>query len=146
VFVGSYRHAIDTKGRINVPKKFLDHFRESSQAQVFYATQGLDGCIFLFPKEQWDAVAAQVRSNSLGSEEARAFSRRFFASTHELEIDAAGRALLPKRLRDDAGIGSEALFIGVDTRIELWSPERWERQDGLHGSKYEEHAKGIFRA
>jgi len=44
VFVGSYTHAIDTKGRVNVPRKFLDHFR-ANDAQVLFATQGLDGCV-----------------------------------------------------------------------------------------------------
>jgi MraZ protein len=146
VFVGSYRHTIDAKGRVNVPRKFLDHFHPSSTERRFFATQGLDGCVFVFPHEHWDSVVAQVRGSSLGDEEARAFSRRFFASTRELEVDAAGRVLLPKELRDFARIGDEVLFVGVDTRIELWSPERWERQDGLHGPRYEEHAKGIFRA
>jgi MraZ protein len=145
VFVGSYTHTIDAKGRINVPRKFLDSF-EASDARMFFATQGLDGCVFLFPKQEWTAVVEQVRNNSLGSEEARAFSRRFFASTRELDVDSAGRILLPKELRDFAGIASDALFVGVDTRIELWSPQRWATHDERHGPKYEEHAKGIFRA
>jgi MraZ protein len=148
VFVGSYTHAIDSKGRLSVPRKFLDSFApdSSSATRMFFATQGLDGCVFLFPKEEWETVVAQVRENSLGSEEARAFSRRFFASTRELEVDASGRILLPRELRDFAAIGSEALFVGVDTRIELWSPQRWATHDERHGPKYEEHAKGIFRA
>src|SRR6185295_1795162 len=131
---------------INVPRKFLDHFREPDQARMFFATQGLDGCVWLFLREQFDEVVAQVRSSSLGSEEARAFSRRFFASTRELDVDAAGRILLPKELREFGEIESEAQFVGVDKRIELWAPARWERQDGLHGPNYETHAKGIFRA
>ena len=89
---------------------------------------------------------AGIQRLALGSEEARAFSRRFFASTRELDVDAAGRILLPKELRDFAGIEGEGRFVGVDTRIELWAPPRWERQDGQHGPNYEEHAKGIFRA
>jgi MraZ protein len=146
VFVGSYTHAIDAKGRLNVPRKFLDSFKDPADARMFFATQGLDGCVFLFPKAEWDSVVEQVRNNSLGSEEARAFSRRFFASTRELDVDAAGRILLPKELRDFAGIANDALFVGVDTRIELWSPQRWATHDERHGPKYEEHAKGIFRA
>lgn len=146
MFVGSYTHAIDAKGRINVPRRFLDPLESSGEARRFFATQGLEGCVFLFLKVQWLAVVEQVRANSLGSEEARAFSRRFFASTRELDVDSAGRILLPKELRDFAGIGAEALFVGVDTRIEIWSPARWSNHDARHGPKYEEHAKGIFRA
>jgi len=146
VFVGSYTHAIDSKGRINVPKKFLDQFQGPGAARMFFATRGLDGCLFLFPPEEWGTVVAQVRQNSLGSEEARAFARRFFALTRELEVDAAGRVLLPKELREAAGIGDEALFVGVDTRVELWSPQQWAAHDAQHGTKYEDHAKGVFRA
>jgi len=145
VFVGSYTHAINTKNRINMPQKFLDHFR-ADDARVLFATQGLDGCVWLFLRDQFDAVVAQVRSSSLGSEEARAFSRRFFGSTRELDVDAAGQILLPKELKEFDGIGSETRFVGMDTRIELWAPARWEKQAGQHEANYEEHAKGIFRA
>lgn len=146
MYVGNYTHAIDAKGRVSVPKRFLDAFRDPDRARVFFATQGLDGCVFLFDGEEWSRVVQQVRSSSLGSEEARAFSRQFFAATRELEVDSAGRILFPKDLRDWAAIGSEALFVGVDTRIEIWSPERWAGQGARHGPMYEEHAKGIFRA
>ena len=57
MFVGSYTHAIDTKGRINVPRKFLDHFRADAP-RVLFATQGLDECVWLFLREQFDAVVA----------------------------------------------------------------------------------------
>jgi len=146
VFVGSHTHAIDTKGRVSVPKRFLDHFRAPGDPRMFFATVGLDGCIFLLPQAEFDAMAATVRAASIGSEEARAFGRRFFSSTRELEVDAAGRILMPKELRDSAAIGDEVLFVGVDTRIELWSPQRWATHDARHGDRYEEHAKGIFRA
>lgn len=146
MFVGSYTHAIDAKGRINVPKKFLDQLHGPGESRMFFATRGLDGCLFLFPPQEWEAVVAQVRQNSLGSEEARAFARRFFALTRELEVDAAGRVLLPKELRDAAAIGDDALFVGVDTRVELWSPQLWASHDAQHGAKYEDHAKGVFRA
>jgi MraZ protein len=146
VFVGSYKHTIDNKGRVNVPRKFLDQFRDPNEARRFFATKGLDDCVFLFPREQWELVAAQVRGSSLGSEEARAFSRQFFAWTRELDVDAAGRILLPKDLKDQAAIADEVLFVGVDTRIELWAPSRWLQQETRHGPNYEEHAKGIFRA
>ena len=146
MFVGTFKHSIDTKGRVNVPKRFLDHFRDPNQVRTFFVTQGFDGCLSLYTQESFEDVVRRVRENSVGDAQVRAFQRRLYGKTRELEIDAAGRVLLPADLRELAGLSDEALFIGVDDRIELWSPERFSKQDGDHAARFEENAKGIFRA
>lgn len=147
MFLGTYEHAIDAKGRVSVPKKFLEHFREPGQRRMFFATKGFDRCIALYTSEGWDAAVAKVRKNQMDDDEAhRAFKRTFFSLASELEVDSSGRVLLPAKLRASAEIGDDAVFVGVDDHLEIWSAKGWKAHEERHETRFEEHAKGIFRA
>jgi MraZ protein len=146
MFLGQYRHSLDAKGRLNVPKKFLEPLQDPAHSRLFYATLGLEQCIFFFLYDEWQELVAQVRQASLGSEEARGFSRQFFSMARELPVDGSGRVLIPKEYRELAGLESEAILVGVDRRIELWSPARWDEESKRNQDSYEQHAKEIFRA
>jgi MraZ protein len=144
MFFGQYRHAIDAKGRLSVPKKYLEPFRDSDRVRKFFGTRGLDRCVFLFLGEQWDRVVAQVRRAALGSEKARGFGREFFSMARDLPVDASGRILLPKEYRQLAGIDSEVVLVGVDQRIEIWSPAAWDEEMARNSESYEESAVDIL--
>ena len=146
MFLGQYKHSIDAKSRLSIPRKFLEPFRDPSRGRLFYATRGLEKCIFLFLRPEWEDIVEQVRQGPLGSAEARGFARQFFALARELSIDGSGRILLPREYLEIAGIDSEVVLVGVDRRIELWSPGTWEEENSRSGQSYEEHAKEIFRA
>ena len=51
MFMGEYRHSLDAKGRIIIPSKVRDDLGEN-----FIVTRGLDGCLFLYPKNEWDRI------------------------------------------------------------------------------------------
>lgn len=120
MFMGEYQHTIDQKGRAIVPAKFRDMLGE-----LFVATLGLDGCLFLYPQEEWNHFVADLK-NLPGTKEARQLQRYFLAGAAECEIDKQGRILLPAKLREQAGLEKEILFVGVLSKIELWSKERWD--------------------
>ncbi len=144
MFLGQHKHSLDAKGRLNIPKKFMEPLADPSRGRLFFGTKGLEGCIFLVLPEAWDDLVTQVRKSSLGDDKARNFSRQFFSWARELPVDASGRILLPPEYRKLAGIDREVLLVGVDRRIELWAPDRWDAvsQDG--GETYEDHAAEIF--
>ena len=54
------------------------------------------------------------------------FVRFFFSGAVECEIDKQGRTLIPPMLREYAGLNKDLVIIGVSTRVELWSQEKWE--------------------
>lgn len=144
MFLGNYRHALDSKGRVSVPKKFLEAFQDPGRARMFFATRGLEGCVFLFLGEAWEELVSQVRKTSLGSPEARSFGRQWFSFARELPLDGTGRILLPKEYRELTGITSEAVLVGVDSRIELWAPDKWEEEERRNHAGYEEFAGKIL--
>jgi len=125
VFYGEYEHAIDRKGRVIIPAKFRDVFKEQ-QVERLFLTRGLDSCLFLFTEEEWRLQESRLKSLSFTKAEARRFNRLYFSGAAEAELDRQGRLLLPKSLKEFAEIKRDLVIVGVANRIELWAKEKWE--------------------
>lgn len=121
MFLGRYAHNLDAKGRLAIPARFRD-----ALADGVVLTRGIDRCLALYPMAAWRPLAEKVAALPLTDADARNFRRLVFAEAADLELDAQGRILIPPDLRRYAGLEREALVVGVDTSIEIWSPERWQ--------------------
>lgn len=121
MFMGEYNHTIDAKGRLIIPAKFREVLGDE-----FVVTKGMDGCLFVFDNSEWQAFAEKLRSLPMIDKEVRQFTRFFLAGAASVEVDKQGRILLPSVLRDFAGIIKDTVLIGVGSRIEIWSKDRWE--------------------
>ncbi|WP_300408344.1 division/cell wall cluster transcriptional repressor MraZ [Lagierella sp.] len=121
MFIGEYQHNLDSKGRITMPSKFRDELGKS-----FYITKGMDGCLFVFPEEQWIEMDKKINNLRLSRKEARGIARLFYAGAIDVSLDKMGRVLLPGNLREYAMLKKEAIVIGVSTRVEIWDKDRWE--------------------
>lgn len=138
MFLGEYLHTIDSKGRLIIPARLREGLGEK-----FIVTKGLDGCLFAYPPQEWSALEQKMRSLPFTRADARAFVRFFFAGATECEIDRQGRVLIPANLREYAGLEKEVVVIGVSSRVEIWSQERWERYNAETASSVEEIAEKI---
>lgn len=123
MFMGTYDHSIDTKGRVIVPAKFREALGDS-----FVVTLGLDGCLFVYPIEEWEGFVKQLKELP-GSKEARKLQRYFMAGAAPCDVDKQGRVLIPSQLREKAGLERDIVFVGVMSKIEIWSKERWDEND-----------------
>lgn len=121
MFIGEYRHAIDNKNRMIVPSKFREELGDN-----FVLTKGLDGCIYAYSLDEWKKLEEKLKTLPLTSKDARAFVRFFFSGANETTIDKQGRSLIPINLIEYANIEKEIVSIGVSTRIEIWSKEKWD--------------------
>jgi len=120
VFTGEYRHTVDDKGRLAIPAKF----RTQLEAGAF-VSRWIDGCLAIHTRSGWDALDARVAGLALTDAGARLFQRQIFGGALEAEIDRQGRVLLPAYLREEAGLGTEAIVVGVRDHAEIWAPKRW---------------------
>lgn len=120
MFMGEYNHTIDAKGRLIVPAKFREQL-----GSEFVVTKGLDGCLFVYSNEEWKHIEDKFREIPLTTKDARKFSRFFFAGAAMCEVDKQGRILLPANLREYAAIEKEIVSVGVLSRVEIWSKDRW---------------------
>lgn len=121
MFMGEYNHTLDAKGRLIVPSKFREVLGDG-----FVVTKGMDGCLFVFANSEWLSFAEKLHTLPMIDKEARQFTRFFLAGAAEVEVDKQGRILIPAVLREFADITKDAVLIGVGSRIEIWSKERWE--------------------
>ncbi len=121
MFLGEYRHSIDDKGRMIVPAKFREPLGPS-----FVVTRGLDHCLFVYPKSEWDKLEGQLKELPFTKKDARAFTRFFFSGAAECELDKQGRINVPNHLREYAKLEKECVVIGVSSRVEVWSKTLWE--------------------
>lgn len=121
MFISEYSHSLDSKKRMIIPSKFRDDLGGKG-----VLTKGLDGCLYLFPMDEWTQLQEKLKKLPLTSKDARAFVRFFFSGAAELNFDKQGRALIPQNLLEYANIKKDIVSIGVMTRIEIWSKESWE--------------------
>jgi MraZ protein len=82
--------------------------------------------LFVYSNEEWHRIEESFRDKPMTSKDARKFSRFFFAGAATCEVDKQGRILLPANLREYAGIDKEVVSVGVLSRVEIWSKDRWQ--------------------
>lgn len=121
MFMGEYDHTTDAKGRLIIPSRFREELGDK-----FVVTKGLDGCLFAYGNEEWHRVEEGLKNLPLTSKNGRQFVRFFFAGATEVEVDKQGRILIPSNLREYAGITKDVVSVGVDTKVEIWSKERYD--------------------
>ena len=121
MFTGTYYNSIDAKGRVIVPVKF----REKLEG-TFILTKGQDGCLYIYPQDEWEKFRERLSSASMSSDAVRRTKRHFFGNAVETEMDKQGRLMIPQNLRDHAKMDKELVSIGVDEKIEIWAKEVWD--------------------
>ena len=110
MFMGEYNHTIDAKELLG---------------EEFVLTRGLDGCLSIYPMDEWVAFEEKLRALPLTNKDARTFSRFFVAGATTCELDQQGRILVPQTLREFAGLEKDVVLTGNLNRVEVWSKEKW---------------------
>ena len=124
MFMSEYNHTLDTKGRLIIPAKFREVLGEE-----FVVSKGMDGCLFVYANDDWKAFEQKLTSLPLINKEARQFARFFLAGAATVEVDKQGRILLPAALREFAGLEKDVVLVGVGSRVEIWSKDKWENMN-----------------
>ena len=122
MFIGEYLHILDPKNRISLPAKFR---KDLGRAVV--VTRGLDNCLSVYPKKEWEKEAEARAVHAGGTAAARGLARLFLAGAMEVEIDAAGRVLIPDHLKSFANLKSKTIIAGVASRVEIWDEVAWKK-------------------
>jgi len=121
MFIGEYHYTIDEKNRLAVPVKF-----RASILKGAVVTRGIDACLFLYPKKEWDILAAKLAAMPINKSKTRAFSRLMLAGAMEVELDKQGRINLPDYLKQYASINKKIVIAGLYDRLEIWDEQAWE--------------------
>ncbi len=137
-FKGSFQHSVDQKGRINIPAKFR---KAPGTAESYVITRGLNSCLYVYPSEEWDKVEEKLRSLAQNDPNALYYLRATLANAADVQVDKQGRINLPPKLIKLAGLSKEVLINGALDKMEIWSPEAFEKYIEENQESYEEVAR-----
>ena len=120
MFIGEYEHTLDEKARVSLPKSF-----RAALGKKMVMTRGLDNCLFVYSRADWEKVSAKLGQLSFAQADTRGFNRFILSGAAEVETDSAGRVLIPEHQREFAGLKKTVVFAGVSDRVEVWDKARW---------------------
>lgn len=127
-FIGDYTGKMDNKCRVVVPASFRKQMMAAGLSVFVLRRSVFEKCIDMYPIDEWERMLAGIRAKlNLFNAKHVAFMREFCRGTLEVEMDANGRILLPRRLLDEVGIDKEMIFAGQDKMIQLWNVEEYDR-------------------
>jgi len=127
MFLGQYEHSIDDKGRLTIPARF----RELLTAEGAYVTQGFDRNLMVITTSAFEELYQRVNQMSMTDLNARLLKRLIFSSADRVEVDKAGRILIPQFLRQAIGLNGDVIIVGVGDYFEIWSRDLWSEQQSL---------------
>ena len=125
MFLGQFYHNLDDKGRLTVPARYRDLLLSAGA----YIMQGFDQNLIVLPSENYEGLFQRIRQMSITDPNARLLRRLFFSTADRVEVDRAGRVLIPQFLRTYAGLELGLVIVGMGDYFEIWSPDAWKTQN-----------------
>src|SRR6202161_3398706 len=139
MFLGTHAPRLDEKGRLFLPAKYRD---ELSGGVVI--TKGQERCLYVFPGTEFGRITEALRAAPVTAKAVRDYSRVFFASASDEELDRQGRLTIPASLREYAGLQRECVVIGANTRLEIWDATAWETYLGQQEDAFSDASEEVL--
>lgn len=124
-FLGEYEATLDLKGRFLLPAGFKKQLPEGDTA--FIISRGFEKCLTLYPKKSWEPIVQHFNSLNEFDPKVREFRRQFFGGATEVELDTAGRLLLPPTLKEFAGLSKDIILVAALDKIEIWDAPKYKK-------------------
>lgn len=130
--LGEYQCKVDAKGRFLLPSALKRQLDPAAKDQ-FVVNRGFEGCLVLYPMNEWEAETKRFESLNLFVAKNRKFYRQFHNGATQLGLDAVNRILLPKPLMSAVGITKDIVLFAYANRIEVWDQEKYNEvmNDGV---------------
>lgn len=116
---------MDPKGRMALPTRYRDAVVDSCQGQLVVTIDTEDKCLLLFPQPDWQDIEQKIAALPSFNKMARRVQRLLIGHATELELDSAGRLMIPTPLREYAGIDKRVMLVGQGKKFEIWSEDVW---------------------
>ncbi|OUS10692.1 cell division/cell wall cluster transcriptional repressor MraZ [Gammaproteobacteria bacterium 53_120_T64] len=125
MFRGSDEVNMDAKGRMPIPARYRDALMSEFGGSLVATISLTDNCLFIYPRPEWEELEAKIASMPTLNKAARSMQHLLIGNARDLELDGSGRVLVPKLLRDHAGLGKGVTLVGQSHRLELWDTDTW---------------------
>jgi MraZ protein len=122
MFLGEHSHSLDPKGRLILPARYRD------QLESAIVTSEVDGCLALWPPDEFEARSQEMKAKWRGTAVERNQARVFFAGAQEASPDRQGRVAIPGPLREFANLEKEVAVTGAMDHVEIWDATAWREK------------------
>ena len=129
VFRGATKVSLDAKGRMAIPTRYRERLAARCDGNIII-TVDRDRCLLVYPLPDWEELERKLVRLPSMHKVARRIVRIMVGYATEVEMDASGRVLVSRELRDFAGLEKQGILIGQGNKFELWNEETWnEKRD-----------------
>ena len=123
-FRGTFDHTLDAKNRLTVPARYRAAL---SEGVVLAMPVDLKPCVGVWRVPEYDSYTKRALAELPPlSPRLNELERFFYGSSHDAELDAAGRIMIPGFLSEHAALVKEVVVVGVGDRLELWAKAAWD--------------------
>ena len=138
MLMGEFNHTIDNKNRLIIPSKLR------SELDGATITRGLDKCLAIYPKNEWDKIVNKLATLPFTKSDARNVNRFIFSGASTIVFDKMGRINLPANLVSYASLVKDCVIIGVNERVEVWDKEAFDPFMNENMDSFAEMAEDLF--
>ena len=124
-FLGEYEATLDAKGRFLFPTGFRRQIPEGETGS-FFINRGFERCLTLYPMKNWEPIFEEISNKNDFDAKVREF-RRYFLNGITVDMDSAGRLLLPKNLMEYAGLQKDIVLLSAIDKIEIWDKDKYQQ-------------------
>lgn len=128
MFMGTFQHNIDVKGRLSLPAPFRDVIKGLADQRLVLSSH-FDGCLALYPLQEWTVLNEKAKNLPTMNKSVKRFYRFVFSRAQPCSLDRQGRILISPLQREFAVLEGETCLIGIENKIEIWNRERWAKED-----------------
>lgn len=124
-FYGEYEATVDAKGRFLMPGGIRKQLPQGDTR--FILSRGFEKCLTMYPLKSWEDIVAKLKKLNDFDPKVRQFRRQFLGGATEIELDSAGRLLLPASLKEFAGLGKDIVLATAFDRFEIWDSSKYKQ-------------------
>jgi MraZ protein len=122
-FRGTFDHTLDAKNRLTVPARYRGALADGV---VLAMPVDMRPCIGVWRAEEYEEYSRRALADLQPLSARRAELERFLhGGSHDVDLDAAGRIMIPNSLRANAGLRKDVKVVGAGERLELWDTDTW---------------------
>jgi len=126
-FIGTYECKADAKGRLMIPAVLKKQLAAALQDGFVLKRAVFQPCLELYPMSEWNSMMQKVNRLNRFKKKNNDFIRRFTAGVKIVEVDSAGRLLIPKDLISFSGITKQVVLASAVNIIEVWDKGKYEQ-------------------
>ena len=142
--IGEHSCKVDAKGRVMFPSSFKKTLAPILEKGFVLKQSIFDACLELYTMDGWNDAIKDVNQLSRYNKKNNNYRRAFFAGTKLIELDGAGRFLIPKNLCEYAHIKKEVVMISVGGCIEIWNKEAFNDNIGAAAENFEQMTEELL--